>query len=424
MDYSIDRPTPCRVVVNAALAPDEVSEQRQRVLATWMRRANVPGFRKGKAPRQMVERTFAKDIRADLEEHLSRHVWGELLKGETLHPATPFGIRDAAIGEAGGFTLTGELEVYPEVTLPDLAGFTPPPFDLEPADDEIDKAIEQLRERQGQWEPADDAVAADGMLVEARVHGEYPDGGGDPFDDERALFQLGAAEVRPEFETAIPGHKLGDELTVERVLGDEATPELVGKRLVYTLTIKSLRAKRLPPLDDELATAFGIDGGLAALRTKVVDRLRDEKRHLRRDVWRDALLTHLAGGEKLPLPETVVDEDARKEVMEFAHSLAQRGIDPEKAKLDWKKIAAEMRERVSLRLNAELLLNALADSNGILVTDAEVDHQVETEARRLNVPFAELKGNLAKGAGLDRVAGILRREKATDQALQPYFEGA
>lgn len=424
MEYSIDRPTPCRVVVNATLTPDEVSEQRQHVLATWMRGANVPGFRKGKAPRLMVERNFAKEIREDLEEHLSRHVWGELLKGEKLRPATPFGIRDAAIGEGGGFTLTGELEIYPEVTLPDLAGYTPPPFDLGPAATEVDKAIEQLRERQGQWEPADDAAAADGMLVEARVHGEYPDGGGDPFDDERALFSLGAAEVRPEFDAAIPGHKVGDELTIERVLGDEATPELVGKRLVYTLTIKSLRARRLPPLDDELATAFGIDGGLAALRDKVLDRLRDEKRHLRRDVWRDALLTHLSRGEKLALPETVVEEDARKELVEFAHSLAQRGIDPEKAKLDWEKIAADMRERVSLRLGAELLLNALADSYGISVTAAEVDHQVETEARRINVPFAELKGNLAKGGGLERVAGILRREKATDQALKPYFEGA
>ncbi len=423
MGYEIERATPCRVVLTATVAADEVRTEREHVIADWARAARIDGFRKGKAPRALVERRFADSIREDLEEHLTRRVWDQARREEKLRPASPLGIRESQWLESGEYRLTAEFEVYPTVTLPALDGFAPPPFELAPTDDELSGALEQLRERQAAWDPVEGEAAQEGMLVEAEVHGEFPDGDGEPFHEERSLFQLGRDEVYPEIDAAVRGRAVGDEVAAGRVIGDEGGEQRKGKRVAYRVRIKSLRRKRLPDVDDGFAASLGVEGGVAALRDRVRERVRAGKAERRREVWRDALVAFLADGKQVDLPEGVVRDDTRKEVVEFAQALAQRGINPDEAKIEWDKLEQEMNGRVQKRLRAELLLDALAEMLAVAVSPADVDHEVEHQARRIGVPFAELRGNLAKGGGLDRVAGVLRRERAVDAALE-RFDGS
>jgi trigger factor len=211
-------------------------------------------------------------------------------------------------------------------------------------------------------------------------------------------------------------------VATERTIGPEGGAEREGKRIAYRIILKSLRRKRLPDVDDTFATSLGLEGGVAALQEKVVEGITHQKREHRRELWRDALVGYLANHKSLELPESVVTEDTRKEMVDFARTLALRGIDPEKQQVDWGKLEPEMRQRVEKRLRAELLLDALADSLGISVAAGEIDQEVERQARRLKIPFAELRGNLGKSGGLDRVGAIIRREKAADQVLGPFVK--
>ncbi|HVN76948.1 MAG TPA: trigger factor [Thermoanaerobaculaceae bacterium] len=419
MGYQIERATPCRVVLTATVGPDEVRAEREHIVGEWVHAARLDGFRKGKAPRALVERRFAESIREDLEEHLTRRVWDRVRTEEALRPASPLGVRDSKWLDSGEFHVSAEFDVYPAIELPALDRFRPPEFDVTPSEEEVSGALDQLRERQAAWEPVDGEPAAEGMLVEAEVNGEFPDGDGEPFHEERSLFQIARDEVYPEIDAAVRGRSTGEEVTAERVIGDEGGEERRGKRVAYRVRIKSLRRKRLPDVDDGFATSLGVQG-VEALRDRVRERVLAGKAEHRRDAWREALVTYLADGKTIDLPEGVVRDDTRKEVVEFAHALAQRGIDPEKAKVEWEKLEAEMRARVETRLRGELLLDALADTLSIEVTGADVDHEVEVQARRIGVPFAELRGNLAKGGGLERVAAVLRRERAVDKTLEPF----
>jgi trigger factor len=186
--------------------------------------------------------------------------------------------------------------------------------------------------------------------------------------------------------------------------------------------IKSLRRKRLPEVDDGFAKSVGVEEGVETLRARLRERLRAQKADRRRDAWREALIAHLAGGKVLDLPEGPVREETRRELVEFAQSLAGRGIDPERAKVDWEKLEKEVRSRVEHRLRGETLLDALAEKLGGEVSDADVDHEVEHQAARIGVPFAELRGNLAKSGGLERVGEVLRRERAVDEVLGRFVE--
>jgi trigger factor len=422
MSYEIERATPCRVVLTATVAPDDVRAEREQVVTSFVRAARMDGFRKGKAPRALVERRFANEIREDLEEHLTRRVWDEARQEEKLRPASSLGIRDATWLESGEFRVTGEFDVYPAIELPSTDAFTPPPFELEPSDDEVADAVAQLQERQAVWEPVEGEAAGEGMLVEAEVNGSFPAGGGEPFSEERSLFQLGKDEVYPEIEAAVAGHGVGDEVEAERVIGEEGGAESAGTRVAYRVRIKSLRRKRLPEVDDAFAGSVGVEGGVDALRTRVGERLRAARVEHRRENWREALITYLAAGKVLDLPEEPVRDGVRREMIDFAQALAHRGVDPERSKVDWEKVERETRPKVEQRMRGELLLDALADALAIEVSEAEIDHEVQHQAERIGVPFAELKGNLAKGGGLERVGGVLRRERAVDEVFSRFVQ--
>ncbi len=422
MSYEIERTTPCRVVLTANVAADEVRAEREHVIAEWAHGARIDGFRKGKAPRALVERRFADSIREDLEEHLTRRMWDQAKAEEKLRPASPLGIREAKWLESGEFHVIAELDVYPEIALPALEAFVPPAFEVTPADDEVSGALDQLRERQAAWDPVEGGPAQEGMLVEAEVHGEFPDGDGEPFHEERSLFQLGRDEVYPEIDAAVRGRSVGDEVAAERVIGEEGGEERKGKRVAYRVRIKSLRRKRLPEVDEAFAASLGVEGGVEPLRARVRERVRAGKAERRREVWREALVTYLSDGKEIGLPEGVVRDDTRKEVIEFAQALAQRGINPDDAKIEWDKLEQEMKGRVEKRLRAELLLDALAEARSVAVSAADVDHEVEHQAQRIGVPYAELRGNLAKSGGLERVAAVLRRERAVDGVLERFDE--
>jgi trigger factor len=422
MSYEIERATPCRIVLTATVGSGDVREEREHVVAAFVRAARIDGFRKGKAPRPLVERRFANEIREELEEHLTRRAWDEVRREEKLRVASSLGIRESGWLEGDEFRVKGEFDVYPDVALVPLDGFAPPAVDLEPTAEELEGAMLQLRERQAAWEPVEGEPAGDGMLVEAEVHGEFPDGGGEPFREERSLFQLGQDEVYPEIEAAVRGRNVGEEVAAERTIGEEGGEERSGKRASYRVLIKSLRRKRLPEVDDAFAKSVGVEEGTAALRARLSERLRAQKAERRRDAWREALVTHLAGGKVLDLPEAPVREETRRELVEFAQTLASRGIDPERAKVDWEKVEADVRLRVEHRLRGEVLLDALADHFAIEVTAAEIDHEVEHQAARIGVPFAELRGNLAKSDGLRRVGAVLRRERAVDEVLGRFVD--
>ena len=130
MCYEIERATPCRVVLKAIIGPEEVRAEREHVLEDWARAARIDGFRKGKAPRSLVERRFADSIREDLEEHLTRKVWDLARREEKLKPASPLGIRESKWLESGEFHVDAEFEVYPAFELPNMDSFAPPPFEM------------------------------------------------------------------------------------------------------------------------------------------------------------------------------------------------------------------------------------------------------------------------------------------------------
>ena len=417
MTYEIQHPSPCLVRLVASVPPEETNHERQKVLQEFARTARIPGFRPGKAPLRLVEARFAQGIREETEERLLRKAWDEAVAEAKLRVASPLGVLEARWEEDGGFRFTGEFEVYPQVSLPPLEGFQPPSMEVEPSEEEVEKFLQGLAQRHATWQGVEEGQAEDGMLVEAEVEGSFPQGGGEPFREELAVFELGAGEVYPEIEAAVRGLALGGEAVARREVpkGDQEGTVPVE----YKLKLKGLRRKVVPEVGEELASHVGVEGGLPALREKAREALRRGKERERARAFREALVSYLQGGEPLPLPPRVVEEETRKAAVRYAENLYRQGVDVEK--LDWKELTPKLQAAVEARLREELVLDQLATELGAEVSEEEVDAAVRREAQEAGVPFGELKGNLAKSGGLARIRAILRRERAVTKALEPLL---
>ncbi len=418
MTYELERPGPCLVRLKVAVPADEVGRVRAEVALAFARTARLPGFRPGKAPLRMVEGRLAQEVREETEERLLRRAWDEAVAAEGLKVAGPLGVLQVEWDDNGSFTFTGEFEVYPKVSLPPIANFQPPAFDPEPKEEEVEQFLKGLAERHATWEGVEGVAAEDGMLVEAEVEGRFPEGGGEDFRDELAVFQLGSGEVHPEIEAAARGLRVGEQ---GKACRDVARGDAEGTVPVeYTLTLKGLRKKVVPAVDDELAAHVGVEGGVAGLRQQAVEFLRRAKKQEQWRRFREALVSYLFGQETLPLPSRLVQEETRKAAVRYAERLQRQGVQVEN--LNWEELAPKLQASVEERLREELVLDQLAEELGVQVGEEEVDAAVRREAQQAGVPFAELRANLAKNGGLERIRAILRRERAVGRVLEPLFE--
>lgn len=409
---------PCKVTLQASIPPEEVAQEQARVTREFARTSKIPGFRPGKAPVSLVASRLAKEIREETEERLLRRAWNEVLEKGNYRLAGPLGVTEAHWEEDGSYRFVGEFEVYPSLTLSPISTFQPPPFPLEPTEEEVGEFLEGLAERHATWEGLEEGEAQDGMLVEAEVRGEFPQGGGDSFQEDLAIFQLGAGEVYPEIESAVRGLKLGGETVARRELSrGEGLPPVP---VEYKLKVKGLRKKVVPQVDDEFARQMNVDGGAEGLREKAREVLRQAKKRKRWEAFRQALVQHLMGPEPVPLPQRVVDEETRRAALKYAESLHRQGADVNK--LDWEELLPKVRASVEARLREEFVLDRLAEELQVQVSDEEVDAAVRGHAQEAGLPYAELRGNLAKDGGLAKIRDILRRERVVAQVLAPWLE--
>jgi len=420
MPYTLTRKANHQVHIEAHLEPPAVADRRRDVIRSLRGKVQIPGFRKGKAPEAAVTARFADEIRGELLEQLADQLWREVMTSESdLEPLTEPHVHDLELTDDGSFRMTAHLEVRPRLELPDPADATLPEVDLEPADGEIDEEIDRLRAEHATWEPAPDAVAADGVLVEADLHGEMEGSDEPPFEEKGAQFILQDGAVPPEIHAALQGAAVGDTRTAEREFpADDPKPERAGRTVRYTIEVTGLKQRQLPPADDELAKTVGLES-LDELRSRVRDMLAQRKRAQRRETWRRAVLDHLEQGlDANDLPTSLVQAALREDLNRFAYTMAMQGHAERIDELDWNELSAKAEPAARRRVLDSLVLEQLAAEWQVPVPEAEVDAYLRAEAAREGVPPAEHKATVAKEGRLGSIRHAARVSATVDELIR------
>jgi trigger factor len=409
----------CRRRLAVTIPAEEVSREFDHAAKTFAKSARIPGFRKGHVPPALIRKRFAREIEDEVRDHLVRHGLSEAFERHKLHPLHDPVVEGEAVREGESYAYSALFEVRPEVRLDRYTGLPVTMSVPEVTDDDVDKAIASLRENLARFVPVPPRPAARGDFLLLDLEGHYEDGKGSDFKHESVMVEIGSETNLPEFNETLPGMSPGETRQFVVAYPQEfGAEQLAGRRVGYTAALKEIKARELPPADDELPKDLGKSGTLADLREEVRRDLGAARRRTAERQARESLLRQLIEATPLDLPEIMVEDQLNLQIEEIVRSMIVRGIHPAKAEVDWKEIREKEFPLARQRVQGMLILDAVAAREGLEVTDAEVARRIAEESARSPRKGEEVRKRLEEASTRQVVKNQLLREKSLDFLLK------
>ena len=396
---------------------EEVDAEIQRVTRDYGRAARIPGFRPGKVPTGVVKQRFKEQILHDVGHELAERAVNEALRTHDVQPIEPPDVPHLHVKEGEALSFTATVETAPSVEPGDYAEIQLRRQAATVEDEAVEKALDQLRERAARFEPVEDRGAEPGDTVAMDLQRKSLAEGApaEPEKHENVSVEIGSSINPPGFDEQLSGMKPEEEKTFTvSYPAEHEIKELAGTTIEYTVKVRAIRRKVLPPLDDDLAKEVSDVDTLDKLRERVRESMMrqagvEADRQLRND-----LMKALAARVTAEVPAVLVERDLDRRLQDFVGHLLNEGVDPRKAGLDWANFREEQRPFAMDAVKATLMLDEVAKREDIQVSDEELERDVEAFARRSGRPVAEVRNQLEKDGDLERVRMGLRRERAVD----------
>jgi trigger factor len=395
---------------------DVVQKEWERAYGRVQKQARLPGFRKGHVPRSLVKLHFADDVRREVAEHLIPDVYRQALSEARLDPVNEPDLTEVKLEENAPLSFVAVVEVKPAIALGEYKGVEVQHAASAVTDDEVAATLEQMREQQAEFRAVDRAAAAgDLAVVDYTLR---------PNDHEATTangyhFVIGSGAVMPEIDAAAAGMKAGEQKDVTlRFPDDHRIESLRGKAGTATLKVSEVKEKILPPLDDELAKSLGEFETLEALRTEVRKQLEARREAEQRRELDDKVVGAVLQRHEFTVPDAMVMRQIAHQVEHARDRLRRQGLDPDKVPWDVPKLVGELRPGAEQGVKRSLLLEAIADKEGLAAPDEEVEAEVEKIARASQRPAPAVRRMMEKSGDLEALRMGLRERKTLDFLIQ------
>jgi trigger factor len=424
---SLEDVGPCRKQIKVEVPAPAVEAETQRVVRDYGQKVRLPGFRQGKVPSELVRRRFAKEIDQEVKERLLPRYWKQAQAESSLEPLLPPEVDEVSeLAPGEPLTFVATVETRPVIELRNIDSFNLPDPEVDPGTMEIEETIDNIRKQMSEWVTVDrPASRGDQLSLQVTTLGspEHPEERTDP-----VTVEVGDPQVWEELSLAVQGLSAGQETTFERrhehpAAEEGGAPEVHEQR--FRVRVDEVKERDLPPLDDAFAAKVNPEfATFEALREAVVARLRQQKDEQRREARHQALLDQLRERHPIELPQGVVRREVEGMVQDYAENLSRRGVDVEKAPIDWGRVGEEMAPMAEKRVHARLLLDAVADHRELAVTEEEFERTLAVLARAQGVSTPVLRRKLDEDGRLTSLRSQLRREKTIRTLLGEPDEDA
>lgn len=425
---------PMKRALKIEVPADEVTQQFSRAYLELNRQVQIPGFRPGKAPLAILEKRYAKTVEEDVIRKLVPDFYGRAIKQAGISPVVvdipP--LDRIKIKKDSPFIFIATVEIKPTIELHDYK--SPNPISLQAdkrtvAEEQITRALEVLREQQARLDAAPPGAAlAEGDYAVVDLEGFLD---GTPLEGtkkEGQLHRVGskAALLGIDIDAHLIGRQEGDVVEIPQIYPvSHPDQRVAGKAVKFHLTIKGVKQKKLPALDDEFAKDCGPYASLHELRDKLRSQMEKALKKEIEESYKDILLKRLIDTHHFDLPDTLVERELGTIVRQKLQA-RQRGKvtdslpAPDAEELN--KIREEHRQEANRRVKAGLILEAIAEKEGLSVSQDDLDNEVTRLATELRVPMADLVKMIQAG-GQDSV-DELRARILADKALDVVYRQA
>jgi trigger factor len=386
----------------------------------------MPGFRPGRAPRAVVKQRFTKEAKDEVVKNLIQHALEHAVADHDLHVVGSPSIDDLSVGEDEPMRFKASLEVLPEFELKEYKSLTLTKRVERVTDEDVEGVLERFRQSAAEFVPVEDRPSRDGDFVSVNLAGKFiePPEEEDLKSDDVQI-EIGGNNVQSEFSENLRGVK-ADEVREFRVKypDDFSSQGLAGKTLDFTATVVAVREKEAPELDDEFARDFGDYENLQQLRDKIRENLVATAEARAESRLRDEVVERILEDYDFEVPSSLVEPQAAERTREFAYMLMRNGVPPQTIKeINWEERMNEARPQAARDLRLSFVLNRIGEAEGVQVSRAEVDAEVERMVQRAQAermggePADHLRARLTKDDSLSSIENRLRYQKALEAVV-------
>ncbi len=411
-----------------SVSADQLEKAIEKAYQKNKNKIQIPGFRKGKAPRKMIEQMYGKGVfYEDAANDLIEEEYPKAVEecGEDVVSSPKIDVEELEAGK--DFVFTAEVALKPPVKLGKYKGIEVEKMDLDVTDDEVDAEIDKQRNMNARSIDVTDRAVKDGDTVSLDFEG-FVDGVA--FDGGKGTdypLTIGSGAFIPGFEEQLVGFEIGQEGDVNVKFPEDYQAEnLAGKDATFKCKVNSIRAKELPELNDEFASDAGFDT-VAEYKEDVKKKLEEKKAADEKAKREDAVVRAVIEDSEMELPEAMVETQQRQMVNEFAQRLQMQGMKMDQylkytgGSVD--QMLAQVKPQAIERIKSRLVLEAVAEAEKIEVSDADVDAEIESMAHQYRMEVEKLK-EMMSDAEKKQLKSDLAVQKAADFLVENVKEGA
>lgn len=401
---------------------EEVNKGLDQAFKKVVKEINVPGFRKGKMPRQMFEKRFGvESLYQDALDFILPDAYANAVEESGINPVDRPEIDIETIEKNQPLVIKATVTVKPEVQLGEYKGLEVSKQDTEVTDEEIENQLKENQERLAELTVKEDEAIVEGDTAiidfEGFVDGEAFEGGA---GSDYSL-EIGSNSFIPGFEEQLVGVKSGEEKDVEVTFPEEYhAAELAGKAATFKVKVTEVKGKELPELNDDLAKEIDEEvESLDALRTKMKENLEAEKKATADTAVRDELVQKAAENATIDIPQAMIDSEMDRMMSDFEQRLTQQGMNLELyfqfSGQDEAALREQMKGDAETRVRVSLTLEAIAAAENMEVTPEDIDKELEKMAGQFNMDIEQIKSALG---GTEMLENDIRMQNTVEFLLE------
>jgi trigger factor len=421
VNVTIESLAPCKKLVRVEVEAPKVDETLAAVTKDFQREANLPGFRPGKAPRDMVLRKYNKDIEDEAKRKLISEAYKQAVEEQKLDVLGYPDIEEIHFSRGQPLQFAATIETAPDFELPEYKAIPVKRETRSVTDEDIERALEALRQPQTTFKTVD-RPAQTGDIAVVNYAGTCE---GKPITDfaptakglttqSNFWIEIGANSFIAGFGDQLLGAKAGDQRTVTVVFpADFVTPAVAGKQGVYAVEVVEIKEKALPPLDEAFAKNYGAEN-LEKLREGVRRDLDNELAYKQNRTIRNQLVRSLLNRVNFELPESSVAQETRNVVYDIVQENAKRGVSRETIEKQKEQIYSAAAQGARERVKVAFLLQKIAEKEDIKVSQEEIGQRISRLAATYQIPADKFLKDLQKRNGLIEIYDQVMNEKVID----------
>lgn len=413
--------------LTVTVSADKFEKAMQEAYKKQRSRINIPGFRKGKVPRAMIEKVYGPEVFYDDAANIViNEEYPQAMEESGLDIVSRPDIEVTQIEKGSEFVFVAEVAVKPDVELGEYKGVAVTKSEVSVTDEEVDAELENIRNQQARTIEVTDRAVQDGDTViidfEGFVDGNAFDGG----KGENHSLEIGSHAFIDTFEEQLIGKNAGDDTEVHVTFPQEYhAKELAGKPAVFKVKIHSIRAKEVPELNDEFISDISEFETLDEYRADTREKLLKRKEDAAKGAKEDEAIQKIIDASKMDIPAPMVDMQCENMIQEFEGRISQQGLSLEQymqfSGSNIEKIKDQVRPEAVQRIQSSLVLEKIAEKENVEVTEEEINAQIDKMAAVYGMPGEKMKEFLSE-EDTENIKRNLSIEKAVEIIMEHAVE--